>query len=397
MNDKKVLIIVQNLPVPFDRRVWMEATSLQQEGYTVSVICPKKYGYNKSFEILEKINIFRYPLILEANKSPLAFLFEFISCYLFTSLLSLKVLFKVGFDVIHICNPPETYFSLAFLYKLLGKKIIFDHHDLSPEMYLAKQENAKENSFYFKLLLWMEKMTFKVSDIVITTNESHKLVAESRGEVDSGNVFVVRSGPDIDRFQGYKQIESLKQDKKYLVCYLGEMCEQDGVGPFLIELKKYNNTFFKENVLFAFLGKGPEQPNLVIKSKELELDYVHFTGRVSDLDLADYLYTADLCFDTSPFNSWTDRSTMNKIIEYMAFSNPIVAFNLTETKHSAKDTGIYAANGDYLDFFAKVEMLLKDEEKRNIMAKFGLNRFNNELSWNYSKKNLFEAYNKIFA
>ena len=193
----------------------MEATSLQKEGFVVSVICPKKYDYINSDEVLENVNIFRYPLLLEANTSPLAFLFEFISCFIFTSLLSLKVLYKIGFKVIHICNPPETYFSLAFLYKLFGKKIIFDHHDLSPEMYLAKQQDAKESSFYYRLLLWMEKMTFKVSDIIITTNQSHKLVAVERGKINSKNIFIVRSGPDIDRFKGYKYIDMLKAFKPF--------------------------------------------------------------------------------------------------------------------------------------------------------------------------------------
>ena len=395
-NKKKILIIVQNLPVPFDRRVWMEATSLQKEGFVVSVICPKKYDYNNSDEVLENVNIFRYPLLLEANTSPLAFLFEFISCFIFTSLLSLKVLYKIGFKVIHICNPPETYFSLAFLYKLFGKKIIFDHHDLSPEMYLAKQHNAKKSSFYYRLLLWMEKMTFKVSDIIITTNQSHKLVAVERGKINSKNIFIVRSGPDIDRFKGFKYIESLKQKKPYLICYLGEMCKQDGVGLFLTELNNFNSPFIKENVQITFIGKGPEQPNLVKQSMQLGLEsYVNFTGRISDLDLANYLYSADLCFDTSPYNSWTDRSTMNKIIEYMAFSNPVVAFNLFETKYSANQAGLYADNGNYEDFFKKIEYLLENKKVREKMAAVGTTRFNNELSWTFSKRYLFEAYNMV--
>lgn len=396
MMKNKVLIIVQNLPVPFDRRVWMEATTLKQNGYEVSVICPQKYNHTKSFEVIEDINIYRYQLLLEANKSPLAFLFEFISCFLFTSILSIKVLLKNGFDIIHICNPPETYFSLAFVYKLLGKKNIFDHHDLSPEMYLAKQSNAKEDSFYFKLLLWMEKMTFKVSNIVITTNESHKQVAIKRGGIDPGNIFIVRSGPDIERFKGYEYKEELKRGKKYLVCYLGEMCEQDGVGSFLSELKRHNRPFIKEQVQFVFIGKGPEQPNLVVKNKQLGLeDYVYFTGRVSDLDLANYLYTADLCFDTSPYNSWTDRSTMNKIIEYMAFENPIVSFDLTESKYSAQEAAHYVERGNYVEFFQSIESLLKNELERKQMAKIGNNRFKEQLQWSNSIPNLLLAYKNV--
>ena len=336
----------------------------------------QKYSYKKSSEVIEDINIFRYPLLLEANKSPIAFLFEFISCFVLTSILSIKALFKKGFDIIHICNPPETYFPLAWMYKLAGKKIIFDHHDLSPEMYLAKQKGAREDSFYFKLLLWMEKMTFKVADIVITTNESHRKVAINRGDKEPDNVVIVRSGPDIERFKGYNFNEELKRGKKYLVCYLGEMCEQDGVGLFLSKLKEYDSSFFKEEVQFVFVGKGPEQPNLVIKSRDLGMEgYVYFTGRVSDVDLANYLYTADLCFDTSPYNSWTDRSTMNKIIEYMAFNNAIISFDLTESKFSAGDTALFIERDNYELFFKSIENLLKNKTKIDQMAAYGARTF----------------------
>lgn len=239
-------------------------------------------------------------------------------------------------------------------------------------------------------------MTFKVSDLVITTNESHKQVAIERGEKKSENIFVVRSGPDIDRFKGYEYKEELKRGKKYLVCYLGEMCEQDGVGSFLSELKKYDSNFFKENVQFAFIGKGPEQPNLVIKNKELNLEsYVYFTGRVSDLDLANYLYTADLCFDTSPYNSWTDRSTMNKIIEYMAFENSIVSFDLTESKYSTDGSAVFVERNNYNRFFEAIEQLLKDHEMREKMAHIGSERFKKHLQWSNSISKLLSAYGNI--
>ena len=396
LTGKKVLIIVQNLPVPFDRRVWLEATTLQKNGYNVSVICPQKYNHKLSFEFLEGVNIFRYSLILEANQSPIAFLIEFISCFLFTGFLSIKVLLTKGFDIIHVCNPPETYFALSFIYKHLGKKIIFDHHDLSPEMYLAKQKKSNYTSFYFKLLLWMEKKTFDVSDIVITTNESHKKIANTRGKKSIENIFVVRSGPDISRFNGYKYSPSLKGNKKFMVCYLGEMCEQDGVGQFLFELKKYDADFFKTEVQFVFIGKGPEQPNLVIKSKELGLEgYVSFTGRVSDLDLANYLYTADLCFDTSPYNSWTDKSTMNKIIEYMAFENATVSFELCETRYTAEGSAIYVQRENYGQFFVEIEKLLLNDIKRQNMAKKAKERFVKKLQWNNSTPNLLAAYDRV--
>ncbi len=374
----------------------MEATTLQKNGYEVTVVCPQKYNQVKSYEVIENINIYRYPLLIEANMSPLAFLLEFTSCFLFTSFLSFKVLLSKGFDIIHICNPPETYFPLAFIYKLFGKKIIFDHHDLSPEMFLAKQKETDKNSFYFKLLLWMEKLTFRVSDIVITTNESHKKVAIERGKKKAEDIFIVRSGPDIDRFKGYEYKEEFKRGKIYLVCYLGEMCEQDGVGTFLFELKKYNSKFFQHNVQFVFIGKGPEQPNLVVKNKEFGLqEYVYFTGRVSDLELANYLYTADLCFDTSPYNSWTDRSTMNKIIEYMAFENAIVSFDLTESKFSAREAARYVERGNYYKFLKSIEELLHDEAKRKQMAKTGNRRFKRELQWSNSIPNLIAAYKSV--
>jgi glycosyltransferase involved in cell wall biosynthesis len=394
---KKVLIIVQNLPVPFDRRVWLEATTLQQNGYDVSVICPKKYGYNKSHEVLEGVHIFRYPLVIEGNRSPFAFLLEFTSCFAFTAYLSVRVLFSVGFDVIHICNPPETYFPLAFFYKILRKKIIFDHHDLSPEMFIAKGYGASKDSFFYRLLVLMEKLTFKVADAVITTNESHKRVAMERGKKRCDRIFVVRSGPDMERFSGFAYDGRLKEGKEFLVCYLGEMCEQDGVGIFLRELSSLDSKFLRESVHFAFIGKGPAQADLAKEAEALSLWNVRFTGRVTDLELANYLSTADLCIDTSPYSEWADRSTMNKIIEYMAFSRPVLSFDLTESIRTLGDRSLVAKPGDYEDFFSKIVSILGDADLRIRVGTSNRKRFLDALSWRYSVPNLLKAYDAVFV
>jgi len=389
----KILIIVQNLPVPFDRRVWMEATTLERANYQVSIISPQKYNYTKSYEVIENVNVFRYPLLIEAHKSPLAFLCEFGTCFLFTSYLSLKILLLKGFDIIHICNPPDIYFPLAFIYKLFRKKIIFDHHDLSPEMYLAKNLHKKESSFFFKLLIILERLTFIVSDVIIATNESHKTIAMTRGKKKESDIFVVRSGPNLSRFQNYHYDENLKNKKKYLVCYLGEMCEQDGVGEYLRQLDKYDRSFFEENVQMTFIGAGPDQIFMKNLAKNLNLDtFVNFTGRVSDSILANYLTTADLCFDTSPCNSWTDKSTMNKIIEYMAFEKTIISFDLKETKYSAGDAVVCIPKNNYNLFFKTMIELLINVKERNVRSAIGKKRFEQKMSWVNSFPNLLHAY-----
>jgi glycosyltransferase involved in cell wall biosynthesis len=393
----KVLIIVQNLPVPFDRRVWLESMTLRKAGYGVTVICPtgKKGKHSALHEVIDDIHIYRYPAPPEAE-GVAGYLFEFAYCWLMTALLSVWVAVRHGFDVIHACNPPETYFLLALPYKLLGKRFIFDHHDLSPEMYLAKGTGS--GGLLYQGLLLLEQLTFLSADAVIATNESHAEIAHTRGGVPRANIYIVRSGPDFQRLQQLPPEASLKEGYAQLVCYLGEMCEQDGVEHLLVAAKILHEQLRRRDVRFVLMGGGPDLERLKRRKGELGLDaYVHFTGRVSDHDLCRYLSTADVCVDPDPLSSWSDKSTMNKIMEYMAFAKPIVAFRLKENNVSAQEAAVYAVPNSVYEMAALIAALLDNEEARTQMGQVGLARVRQHLAWEHSTPHLLAAYQHVMS
>jgi len=309
---KRILIIVQNLPVPFDRRVWQEAISLERAGYDVAVICPRKGSYTQRYEVLEGIEIYRYPLIYEAAENVLGYFVEFLYCWLATLFLSIRVYLYRPYQVIHACNPPDTYFLLALLYRPLGVKFIFDHHDLSPEMYLAKGKSRR--SWLYKGLLFLERWTFKTAHHIIEVNESHREIAMKRGGVPESEVTIVRSGPYAFWTNVKHADASLKNGKKHLVAYLGEMCVQDGVDHLLRSIKHFQGTYENDSH-FVLIGGGPDQRRMREMAEDLELNNgITFTGRIPDEELWTYLSTADVCVDPDPWPPWTNMATMNKQI-----------------------------------------------------------------------------------
>lgn len=390
----KILIIVQNLPVPFDRRVWLEAQTLRDHGYKVSVICPKSEEYPRGHEVIDDIAIYRYKIPVNAE-GVLSYFIEFAYAWLATALLSVRVLFREGFDVIQACNPPDTFFLLGALYKLVGKKFVFDHHDLSPEMFLAKYE--KKNKLLYKALLLLEKLTMRTARIVIATNESYKKMAVTRGKKDPKDVFVVRTGPDLKRLTPRAPQPALKEGFKHLVCYLGEMCPQDGIEYLLQSAYYLTHSLGRRDVLFVLMGGGPAMPKFKQMSEEMGLqENVKFTGRISDDLVCDYLSTADVCVDPDPYSEWADHSTMNKVLEYMTFARPIVTFDLQETRNSAQQAAVYVKPNDIEIFAREIVTLLDDPERRRAMGAFGQRRIRNELAWNHTRQNLVAAYDRLF-
>ncbi|MCS6803954.1 MAG: glycosyltransferase family 4 protein [Acidobacteriota bacterium] len=393
----KVLIIVHNLPVPFDRRVWLEANALREAGYEVSIICPqgepnanfgKRYG---SYDCLNGIHIYRYKAPTQAD-GLLGYVVEFAYGWLMTLLLSLKVWYKHGFDIIQACNPPDTYWLLARFYKLWGKRFIFDHHDLCPELYLAKYRNRQPDRLY-RWLLFLERQTFRTADVVIATNESYRRIALLRGQVPPDRVFIVRNGPDFDRLRPLPPEPALKQGRRHLICYLGMLCNHDGVDYLIRAMHHMVYQVGYRDVLCAIIGSGPEFNQLKALSEQLGLsDYVLFTGRLSDHDVCRYLSTADVCVDPLPRNAFSDKSTMNKIGEYMAFGKPIVAFDLTETRATAQDAALYAKPNEEADFVQCLLELLRDERKREQMGRSGRRRVETQLLWSHSVPQLLAAY-----
>lgn len=387
---RNILIIVQNLPVPFDRRVWQEATSLSRHGFGVAVICPKKGACTASYERLEDIDIYRYPLIYEANKGVAGYFVEFVYCWLASLWLALKAYARRPFHAIHACNPPDTFFALALLFRPLGVKFIFDHHDLCPEMYVAKGRSRA--GMLYRGLVMLERMTLRSADMVIAVNESHKEIALKRGGIAESNVTVVRSGPRGEWADIYSPRPELKRGRQHMVMYLGEMCEQDGVSHFLRAVQTYRS-IAPDDTLFAFCGGGPDQPRMKAMAEEMGLGpVVHFTGRIPDQQLWDYLSTADLCVDPDPFTEWSNMSTMNKMIEYMAFGRPIVAFDLVEHRRTAESAAVYVEGNDDAALGRAIRELLLDPERRESMSMFGRARFRKDLAWENSEKHLIATY-----
>jgi glycosyltransferase involved in cell wall biosynthesis len=392
----RVLIVVQNLPVPFDRRVWLEATTLTQNGYRVSVICPKMRGFNRAREMIEDIDIYRYTLPIDAQ-GKLGFVLEFLWCFLATALLSLKVqITGRGFDVLHVCNPPETYWPLAWFWRAFGKSFIFDHHDLSPEMFAVKFERPatrEGGGVLFKALLFLERMTFNAARIVITTNESHKRIAVERGGKRPEDVFIVRSGPDLSRFKVFEPDLKWRRGKRYLVAYLGEICKQDGVDHLVRAVKILRDELKRTDVHCIFMGGGPHQQAIADYAVEIGVEELcTFTGRVSDEDLCRVLSSADIGVDPDPKNEWSDQSTMNKVIEYMFFGLPVLSYDLHETRVSAGEAGMFVTANDEHALARGIIELLDDPARRKRLGATGFARVREVLAWNYSVAPLLTAY-----
>ena len=387
---KHILIIIENLPAPFDRRVWQEATTLKENGAKVTIICPKMKGYNKRYEIIDDIEIFRHPL--REGKGVLGYLVEYTQAIFWEFLLSWRIFFKNRFHIIHGCNPPDLIFLTALFFKPFGVKYIFDHHDINPELYISKFE---KKGFFYNLMVLFEKLTFKTAKYSIATNESYKKIAIERGKMKPEDVQVVRSGPKLDRLKLMQPTEELKKGKRYLIGYVGVIGEQEGLD-LLLESAKYILSK-RSDVHFAIVGGGThldEIKNLTIQMNlSNSFDYY---GRVDDETMLKVLNTADVCVNPDKPTAMNDLSTMNKIMEYMALKKPIVQYTLKEGNFSAGNASLYAKNTDPLDFGDKIMYLLDHENERKKMGEFGYNRVINELSWDHESQNLINIYKKGF-
>lgn len=390
---RRVLIIVENLPCPFDRRVWQEARTLAAAGYLVSIICPKGKGFEKSFEELDGIAIYRHPQPFEGNGA-LGYLAEYSWALLAEFALSLRVLMERGFDAIHACNPPDTLFLIGGFYKLFGKKFLFDHHDINPELYEAK---FKRRDMFYRLMLWLERTTFKTADVCVATNESYRRIAIERGERSPAKVFVVRSGPDLRRLRVQPPTAALKKGRRYLVGYVGVMGRQEGIDGLLASVQHIVHSMQRRDIQFGLVGGGTELAAMRKLAEQLGVaEYVTFTGRVPDEELLAMLNTADVCVNPDVANDMNDKSTMNKIMEYMALGKPIVQFDLAEGRVSAQDASLYAQRNDPIDMARKLVALLDDADQRRRMGVAGLERVKTVLAWEHEAPRLLAAYDELF-
>lgn len=391
---RRVLIIVENLPSPFDRRVWQEATTLKGAGHEVSIICPTGKGYETKYEVIDGIHIYRHSLPVEGSGA-FGYLAEYGVALVWEFILAWRVLLTRGFDAIHACNPPDNIFLIGGFFKLLGKKFLFDHHDINPELYEAKF--GRRDSLYKLMLAW-ERWTFRMADASIATNESYKRIAIERGGMNPEKVFVVRSGPDLDRLKMHAPIEALKQGRRFLVGYVGVMGKQEGIDYLLRSVRHIVYDMGRTDVQFGLVGGGTALEQMKRYAQELGVtEYVTFTGRVPDDEMLAMLNTADVCVNPDVANEMNDKSTMNKIMEYMALSKPIVQFDLTEGRFSAQDASLYAAKNDAFDFAKKIVHLLDNPNLRLSMGQFGRNRIEKELAWQYEAPKLLAAYRALFG
>jgi glycosyltransferase involved in cell wall biosynthesis len=390
---RKVLIIVENLPIPFDPRVWKEACALKKAGYEVAVLSPKAKGYTKTHELLEDIHVYRHPMPKEGD-SALGYLWEYACALFWEHLFAWWIFMTRGFHVIQGCNPPDNIFLVALPFRLFGVKYIFDHHDVNPELYFAKYERK---DFFYNAQVWLEKLTYRFSDVVIATNESYKQIAIHRGGVDPGDVFVVRNGPDLTKFKLVPAKPELKYGKRHLVGYVGNMSIQEGLD-ILLEVADELRRRGRIDIHFTCVGGGPGLAGLrqMVKDKKLE-ETVNFTGRVPDLDLLQVLSTADVCVNPDKPCEMNNISTMIKIAEYMALGKPIVQFDLKEGRFTAEEASLYCDKDDRVNDFAdKIVWLLDHPEERQRMGEFGKRRVEQYLAWDYSVSRLIAAYSRAF-
>ncbi len=388
----RTLIIVENLPVPFDRRVWQEALALKRHGADVAVICPKARGFLADYEEIEGVHIYRHDLPAEGASAG-GYLREYATALVKEFALAWKVWRRHGFDVIHACNPPDLIFLVALPFKLMGKRFLFDHHDLNPELYEAKFERR---DLYWRALRLCERLTFMLADVSIATNDSYREIAIERGGMAPDRVFKVRSGPDLSKFGRVAVDRALFNGRRHLVGYVGVIGEQEGLDLLLAAVAELVGPRGRTDIQFCIVGSGPSLAAMKDLAARLKLDdYVTFTGRVSDEVLKSVLSSADVCVNPDRVNPMNDKSTMNKIIEYMAMGKPIVQFDVVEGRHSALDASLYARANDAVDFAARIEELLDDPARCERMGRFGRERVERELSWEHQVPHLVAAYQMV--
>ena len=390
---RKILIIVENLPVPFDTRVWQEATTLVENGYTVSVICPKGKGYEKEEEVLAGVHIYRHDLKTEGSGF-VGYVKEYGSALYHEIRLAKKIYKEIGFDVIHGCNPPDDIYMVAKHFRKYGVRYVFDHHDICPELFEAK---FGKKGLLYKSQLWLERQTYRHAAFAFVTNESYKKIAIERGGMNPAKVYVLRSGPKLERLRIQEPKPELKKGRKYMVGYLGVIGKQEGI-PYLLEAARYiRNELHRDDICYGIVGGGTSLEELKTLSVSMGIDdIVTFTGRAPDDVMLDYLNTADICVNPDEYNPMNDKSTMNKVLEYMALGKPIVQFDLTEGKYSAKEASVYANPNDAVDMGKKIVELLDNPQKRQEMSVYGRKRIVEELSWEHTSKALLAGYEAYF-
>lgn len=391
----RVLMLIENLSFPMDRRMRQEAFALQREGYQVIVICPRGRKLDRSaFDVVESVLVYRYPLYWQGGGG-LGYLVEYSWAMLCTLSLMLLVWMRHGFDIIHAANPPDLFSVVSTPFRWLGKKFVYDQHDLCPETYEAKFDRK---DWIYKLLCILEQYTYRSADLVIATNQSFYDIARIRGGVPERKLTIVRSGPDLKDFQRREPQTELKRGRDYMVAYLGVMGKQDGVENVVRAAHHITVTKQRRDVVFTLIGDGDCREELEEMAADLGINgCIQFTGRIPDEDLLSYLSTADVCVAPDPPIPLNQMSTMNKMMEYMACGKPIVSFDLLESRRSADAAAVYVQGQDAVVLAEAVDNLLSDPVRRENMGRFGFERVRSHLDWKNSERSLLRAYSVLLG
>ena len=391
----RIVIIVQNLPVPLDRRVRLECQALIEAGYLVSVVCPKGPG-DPRHHVVNGIDIHKYRPYPPTQRK-LGFVAEYLYSFTMTAWLVAKLWRRHRFQVLQACNPPDIFWPLGELFSAVGGvHFIFDQHDLCPELYQSRfPKGARALYVGIRLLEWL---TYRTADHVVATNESYRAIAMDRGGKRPEQVTVVRTGPDPELLRRQEPEPVLKRGRRFLAAYLGVMGPQDGVDIVLLAADVVVHEFGRDDISFTLVGTGDCFDDLVTMRDELGLaNHVEFTGRASDDLLFRVLSTADIGLSPDPKNPLNDVSTMNKTMEYMAFELPVVAFDLHETRVSAGDAGVYVEPNDVTLYAKAIVELLDDEPRRRSMGALGRDRVERELAWCHQRESYVAVYNRLLG
>jgi glycosyltransferase involved in cell wall biosynthesis len=391
----RILIIVQNLPVPFDRRVWLECRTLTRAGYQVAVVCPKGPG-DPSYQIIDGVEIYKYPPYSPGGGAA-TFFAEYAYSFLATLRLSLRAARKGRFGAVQSCNPPDIFWPIGLLFRLWhGSRFVFDHHDLCPETFESRFPNG--SPLLYRGLRFLERRTVRLADHVISTNESYRRLVMDRDRVKPDRVTVVRTGPDPDKLKAAEAVPSLRRGRAHLAAYIGVMGPQDGVDIVIKAADYVVHTLKRTDISFTLIGSGDCFDELVALRDQLKLkDFVEFTGRVPDEAVRGILSTADIGLSPDPKNPLNDLSTMNKTMEYMAFGLPVLAFDLRETRASAAEAGVYATPNDVRELARLLIELIDDELRRKSMGSAGRDRIEQKLAWSHQEPHYLSVYDNLLG
>ena len=386
-------MLLENNPYPQDIRVRQEANALVAAGHQVMVIAPMRSGQPWR-QVCQDVHAYRFPAPPDANGF-LSYLFEYGYSMVAIFLISVFIFLRHGFDVIHTHNPPDTLVLIAAFYKLFGKRFVYDHHDLAPEMYYARF-GGSGNPLVYRVLVWFEKLSCRLADHIITTNQSYRTIEMQRGQAPGERITIVRNGPDLSHLRLVAPDPDMRRLCETTLCYVGDMGFHDGLDCLLRSLQHLAFDLKRGDFFCVLVGDGDAWSDMKSLSEQLGLsEFVSFTGRVAHDEVPRYLSAADICVAPEPSNTYNDRSTVIKMMEYMALGKPIVAFDLPEHRFTAQEAALYATPNDELDFARQIAALMDDPQRCQQMGQLGRARVEMELAWSYQAERLIEAYETL--